>query len=126
MRRFTPLAASPAIDNYWIGGNAADRCYRQDKTPPALTVAGGLALGRFALTGDGIFGRPAHQRRIIMAEQDLAEADRRLDLHLPVGAPFGVAAAQRLHQPLGRSLDVMLQVGIGPQRDLVDCEFAGI
>src|SRR6478735_9330929 len=46
-----------------------------------LSVAVGFALGGFALAGDGVFGRPAHQRRIIMPEQHLAEADRRLDLH---------------------------------------------
>ena len=61
-----------------------------------------------------------------MAEQDLAEADRGLDLRLPVGARLGVAAAQRLHQALGGLLDIVLQVGIGPQRHLVDGEFAGI
>jgi hypothetical protein len=57
---------------------------------------------------------------------DLAEADCRLGLHLTVSAPLGVAATQRLHQALGGSLDVMLQVGLGPQRHLVDGEFAGI
>jgi hypothetical protein len=30
MRRFTPLAASPAIDNYWIEMGAENRYFRQE------------------------------------------------------------------------------------------------
>ena len=80
---------------------------------PILAGAGGLGL---ALASHGVFGRPAHQRGVILAEQHYAEADRGLDLHLAVGARLAVAAAQRLHQALGRLLDILLQVGIGPQR----------
>src|SRR6476619_7318527 len=121
MRRFTPPAASPAIDNCGRETWTAKPQNCRENGPAALSRAG----GGFALAGHRIFGRPAHQRRIVVAEQDLAEADRRLDLHLPVGARLAVATAQRLHQPLGGLLDVMLQVGIGPQRDFIDREFAG-
>ena len=117
MRRFTPPAASPAID---ICGRNVGREGRIGAWRPYP------AWLAFALAGGGVFGGPVHQRGIVAAEQDLAEADRRLGLHLAVGARLAVAAAQRLHQAFGRLLDIMLQVGIGPQRDLVDGEFAGI
>ena len=47
-------------------------------------------------------------------------------LHLAVGAGASVAAAQRLHQRFRRLLDILLQVGIGPQGHLVDRELARI
>ena len=71
-----------------------------------------------------ILSRPAHQRRVVRAEQHFAEADRRLRLLLPVDAPTFIA--QRLHQRLGGLLHIMLQVGIGAQRDLVDGKLAGL
>src|SRR3954467_2398364 len=119
MRRFTLPAPSPAIDNCWIETEMESPKCPENAAP--LPGAGGLALARH-----GVFGRPAHQRGIVVAEEYLAEADRGLDLHLAVGAPPDIATAQRLHQSLGRLLDVVLQVGISPQRHLVDCELAGI
>jgi hypothetical protein len=35
MRRFTPLAASPAIDNYWIEMGAENRHFPAKMTSPA-------------------------------------------------------------------------------------------
>ena len=52
-----------------IGGEMAEN---PKNRAPALP----RARGRFTLAGHRVFGRPAHQRRIIMAEQDFAEADR--------------------------------------------------
>ena len=150
MRRFTPPAASPAIDNCWswkcerttAPSPRQNRAVRLEARKPdrlgASARASEDASGNWpvfqsiqradglAFAGHRIFGRPAHQRRVVVAEQHLAEADRGLDLHLPVGARLGVAAAQRLHQRLGGLLDILLQVGIGPQRDLVDRKLAGI
>src|SRR6187399_1568420 len=78
-----------------------------------FTISSG-AGGLLAFAGQRVFGRPAHQRRIVLAEQYLAEADRRIDLHLSEAAALGVATTQRLHQRLGGLLHVLLQVGIGP------------
>ncbi len=69
---------------------------------------------RLALLGNaGILRRPAHQRRIIAAEKHLAEADRRLDLHLPVAAGPCVAAPQRLH--LLNSTHIQRKLEQGPK-----------
>src|SRR5579863_4417474 len=81
---------------------------------------------RFALADRSVFGGPAHQRRIIGAEQQVAEADRRGYLCLAVSPVLALAAAQGLHQCLGGLLDIVLKIGVGPQRDLIDRQFAGI
>ena len=81
---------------------------------------------RLALDRERIVGRPVHQRRIVMAEQNLAEADRRLDLLLPERAHALFAFAERSHQGFGGLLDVMLQIRIGTQCDFVDGKFAGV
>src|SRR3984957_9762761 len=114
MRRFTPRAAVRANDD------------RQIVIWPAKSCRFLSGARRFAFTGQRILGGPAHQRSIVVAEQYLAKADRRGYLHLPIGTRPDFGAAQRLNQPLGGFFDILLQVGIGPQRDLVDREFAGI
>jgi hypothetical protein len=38
MRRFTPLAASPAIDNYWIETGTENRYFPAKMTSPAYPL----------------------------------------------------------------------------------------
>jgi hypothetical protein len=49
---------------------------------------------RLRFDSERVLGRPAHQRRIIMAEQNLAETDRRLDLLLSERAGTLIAVAE--------------------------------
>src|ERR1700732_5551712 len=56
---------------------------------------------RLAFAGHRVFGGAAHQRGIVVAEQHFAETDGGCDLHLPIGARFGVPAARRRAQRLG-------------------------
>src|ERR1700733_6931059 len=105
---------------------AADQKIPMSYTLPARSAGARRFVVVAALAAGGVLGRPAHQRRIVMTEQHAAEPDRGRDLGLPVGARARLAATQRLHQRFRGLLDILLQVGMAPQRHLVDGELAGI